>query len=102
MEISFKFGDIIGFLCFAGVIYLLIKLNLNTKSRIPIWAKENGFQIINSSYTPWHRHVSWIPGVHPAKFRVEVKDKEGEISEYLIFGGGVYMAGRGLKVEKVK
>ena len=82
------FLSMIGALLFLFAAIYFLNLHLRTKSKIDEWANKSNFTIIKKKYVPYYRYGVLVGGMHPAHFKVSVRDKDENISDYSIAGGG--------------
>ena len=84
------------------LIFHWVKLHTKTRSNIEKWALENEYSITELTFYPWRSYGFIAGGIHPANFRVSVKDSFGRDRRYSIAGGGLFWSKDGIDIKKLR
>lgn len=94
----------LGELIFMIVLALAWYVNHGTRKFINRWSWENNYEIVDKRFYPIYIMIwPWgLTGLHPASYKVSVKDKNGIERVFKIAGGGPFWISREYEVEEVK
>jgi len=101
--IEFITGKVIPIVIIFLIVRFFVRLHFNTKYEIENWAKQNEYKLLSVQYKIWYWQVPYLMGgTHPANFLVKVENKEGEVKEFRITGGGATLLSNKIKVKEIK
>ncbi|MBU1343947.1 MAG: hypothetical protein KKE44_20355 [Proteobacteria bacterium] len=97
-----KIIEIFYMLVFYVFLFWIVRLHIKTRIKIKNWALKNDFTILKTSFFPWYHYGFIVAGIHPASFRVTVKDNFGHEKRYSIAGGGSFWLRDEIDVKTLK
>ena len=83
------------------ILVWIFRLNMHTRKSIDEWASKNNFTVVRKRFIPWHYYGFCVFGMHPANFRVTIKDSDGQFGKYKVVGGGLFWLSDNLKIKKI-